>query len=140
MTKAKPTKHAPARKPGTTTKVKPPGKPKAARPRKPRVRRAAKKPELMRRKLVWRGVLIAIQYEPERCGYLAHLELRVVAPKGVPLPVTERGYRSHYVSVPLVKAEGGPVAYVRDWLDRTAGSKPYLIALDRWRQLDLFGP
>ncbi|MEA3043132.1 MAG: hypothetical protein QOH47_970 [Sphingomonadales bacterium] len=134
MTKS--TKRAAERKPAKAPASKAAAKvrnPRAAKPRK-----AKPKPEIIRRKLVWRGVLIAIQYAPEGCGFSARLELRVTAPEGVPIPVTESGYRSHHVYPFQVKSVGGPVAYVRKWLDQEARSLAYRRALDRWRQLDLF--
>lgn len=73
-----------------------------------------------------------------RFGHHAHLELRVIAPEGAPIPVTETGYLSHHVYPVFVKSAGGPVAYVRKWLDREARNPSYYRALDRWRQLDLF--
>ncbi len=135
----KPTKRAPARNPAKPA----PSKPRAAKARRPKATKPQKvkgvrKPEIVRRKLVWRGVLVAIRYEPNPGGYFDHLELRVVGPQGAPIPVTETGYRSAYPYPNLVKAAGGPVAYVRKWLDQEARSPAYRRALDRWRQLDLF--
>jgi hypothetical protein len=83
-------------------------------------------------------VSIAMQYEPAGSGFYAHLELRVIAPEGVPIPVTETGYRSHFVYPALIGYAGGPVGYLRRWLDQEAGSPAYRRALDRWRQLELF--
>ncbi len=115
-----------------------PAKPKGKARAKPRAKAKAK-PETIRRKLVWRGVLLAIHYQPKSYGLLAHLELRVIAPEGAPIPVTDTGYRSHFLYPFWVREAGGPVAYVRQWLDGESRSPAYRRALDRWRQLDLFG-
>lgn len=136
MTKSKPTKPAPARKPakgGGRERADAKAAKASARPRK-----AAKKPKIVRRKLVWRGVSIAIHYKPAGRDLFAYLEMRVLAPEGIPIPVTETGYRSHYVYPALIGYAGGPVPYLRDWLDREADSPAYRRALDRWRQLELF--
>lgn len=137
MTKTNPTKPAPVRrraKPTTTDNAGRPAKPRAAKSSRPK----ARKPDIIRRKLVWREALIAIQYKPGDAFGYAHLELRVVAPKDMPIPATNTGYRSDYVYPILVRNAGGVVGYVRRWLDREAGNKAYLRALDEWRQLDLF--
>ena len=100
MTKLKPSKPAPARKPvkpiarGRTKSTK-------VKPRKP-------KSKAIKGRLVWRGVQIAVRYEPESCCDFSHLELRVAMPDAMPLPVTDTGYRSHYVHRTLVKSAGGP--------------------------------
>jgi hypothetical protein len=135
--KEKPPKSAAKREPAKAGKAK---AQKANPPKvKPRTRKARPaKPEIVRRKLVWRGVLIGIQYEPGGFAYYAHLELRVIAPVGAPIPVTNTGYRSHHLHPKPVKSAGGPVAYVRKWLDHESRSPAYRRALDRWRQLDLF--
>ena len=50
------------------------------------------------------------------------------APSGAVLPITETGYRSHFLAATEVIAAGGPVRYVLAWLDREgeldAGSGP----------------
>jgi hypothetical protein len=131
----KPTKTAAApRAPKSGKPAKKPGTPRAAKAPRPK----GKKPEIIRRKLVWREALIAIQYKSGDTFGFAHLEVRAIAPTGIPLPVTETGYRSHYVYPLSVRNAGGVVSYVRRWLDSEATTKTYLRALERWRQLDLF--
>jgi hypothetical protein len=68
----------------------------------------------------------------------SHIELRVVKPKGRPVPITNTGYLSHFLDETDLKAAGGAVAFFREWLDREADSKAYRKALARWQQLDLF--
>ena len=68
----------------------------------------------------------------------SHLEIEVKSPEGAPLPVTETGYRSHFLSPGLVEEAGGPIAYVGVWLEEEAKSAAWLRAEARWRQLDLF--
>lgn len=46
---------------------------------------------------------------------IEHIELR--SENGLALPVTETGYRSHFIPIGAVAQEGGPVAYVTGWLD-----------------------
>lgn len=52
-----------------------------------------------------------------------HIEIESVRPKRAALPMTETGYRSHFMpALELINA-GGPVTFVRAWLDRDAASK-----------------
>lgn len=89
--------------------------------------------------LVWEGVTLLISYKPRWLQTTtAHLEINVVQPEGAPLPVTDTGYRSHFLPYGIVEEAGGPVVYVQAWLDREARSAEYRRALERWRQLDLF--
>jgi hypothetical protein len=90
--------------------------------------------------LEWQGVTIEIGYEAEwlGCDCTAHLELRVRHPEGAPLPVTETGYRSHFLPREAVEDAGGPAAYVTAWLDEDAKSKSWRAGEFARRQLPLF--
>lgn len=68
--------------------------------------------------ITWRGVEIGITYTPEKFGMVDHIELRTE--NKVALPVTETGYRSHFVNVGAVEHHGGAVAFVIAWLDHKA--------------------
>lgn len=90
-------------------------------------------------KFTWQGIEMSATHS---LNYISagwsHIELRVVKPKGRPVPITDTGYLSHFIDEADLKAAGGPVAFFRAWLDREAGSKVYRKALARWQQLDLF--
>lgn len=93
--------------------------------------------------LVWEGVTLSISYEPSWLGMSedygpAHLEIHVVEPERAPLPITETGYRSHFLARALVEEAGGPVAYVRQWLDEAAQDREWKLAQGRRAQLSLF--
>ena len=85
----------------------------------------------------WNGYLIEVAYQPdwlnmarhvgERC---AHLEVRCVKPAKAPLPITETGYRSHFTSPDCVEEHGGPVSFVKIWLDSESQSA-------KWKELEL---
>ena len=127
--------------PKSATKSKPRAKPargKAATSKQRNARPAKPKRRVTKHKLIWRGVTIAVSYEPESFASHAHLELRVLAPEGIPIPVTETGYRSHFLPRGHVEDAGGPVAYVQQWLERELGNPTYKRALARWRQMELF--
>ena len=59
--------------------------------------------------IIWRSIPIEITYTPE---------LRTE--DKTPLPVTETGYRSHFMNKGAVAHNGGAVAFVTAWLDHKA--------------------
>lgn len=81
--------------------------------------------------IIWRGVRIEITSTPDVFGMADHIELR--AEGRAPLPVTETGYRSHFMAKGTVADHGGAVGFVVTWLDHEA-------ACQSWRgaQLSLF--
>jgi hypothetical protein len=90
-------------------------------------------------KLVWRDVTCRVKHTP---NYLSkgwsHIEIIVVSPKKAPLPITETGYRSHFLDENLLKKAGGPATFFLDWIEREAATKAWAKAEFKWRQGDLF--
>ena len=72
--------------------------------------------------------MIELTYEPDLLNMggmppsyaTAHLTVRSINPEKAQLPFTETGYRSHFTSPGVVADAGGPVAFARTSLDRTA--------------------
>ena len=69
-------------------------------------------------KITWRGIALTITFTPDWLNVADHLEIETEA--RVPLPVTETGYRSHFMPVGSIAAYGGPVAFATGWLDHEA--------------------
>lgn len=95
--------------------------------------------------LHWRGVDIEITFErhwlgidPSRFGATAHLTMTAKTPDRARLPITETGYRSHFLAAEGTDAAGGPVAYVEAWLDHMARSREWTAYEQASRQLSLF--
>ncbi|MEI4195898.1 hypothetical protein [Roseovarius sp. E0-M6] len=90
----------------------------------------------------WEGIALSVRWTPQWLGIdidgqqVAHLEL--ISDERVPLSMTETGYRSHFTSRELVETEGGPVAFVKKWLDVEAMSDEWKAHEDAARQLSLF--
>lgn len=90
----------------------------------------------------WEGIALTVRWTPEWLNTkigghrIAHLE--VISDGHVPLPITATGYRSHFTSRELVETEGGPVAYVRKWLDCEAMSDEWKAHEAAARQFSLF--
>jgi len=59
-------------------------------------------------------------------------------PKNAPLPITETGYRSHFLSHDELECAGGAIRFFLDWIEREAASKQWTRAEFKWRQGDLF--
>lgn len=95
--------------------------------------------------LHWRGVDIEITFERDWLSIArehdlatAHLTVTAIQPKRAPLPITETGYRSHFLHFEEVDQAGGPTAYVETWLNDMARSREWLAYETVSRQLSLF--
>jgi len=97
-------------------------------------------PGVYAHRIDWDGITVEITYEPDwmRSIGIAQLQVQSVAPERAPLPFTETGYRSRFTSPDNVLAMGGPVSYVRSWLDDAAASPQWQAQRMAARQLSLF--
>ena len=94
----------------------------------------------------WQGITLSVTYEPDWLGRgergavhaTAHLTITAIAPERARLPVTETGYRSHFLAQGEVEAADGPEAYVREWLDFMAQSREWKRYEQESRQYTLF--
>ena len=68
-----------------------------------------------------------------------HIEIESIAPKKAPLPMTETGYRSHFMPALELMNAGGPVTFVTAWLEQEAKGKAWTKAVTAKAQGDLFG-
>tara|TARA_R110002020_G_scaffold219395_5_gene427303 strand:+ start:1466 stop:1771 length:306 start_codon:yes stop_codon:yes gene_type:complete len=89
----------------------------------------------------WEGIAVLVKWCPRYFGVkdiyqIAHLEIH--AANKTPLPITETGYKSHFIDKETVEALGGPVAYARTWLDEAAASPEWKARAQASRQLSLF--
>ncbi len=89
--------------------------------------------------LVWHGIAITVRHCPSWLSSTAgvkvqHIELH--SENRVPLPVTETGYRSHFMcgEEPMAEYGNDPVSFVAAWLDHEAKAKKWSAE----RQLSLF--
>ena len=94
--------------------------------------------------MTWCDRAIVVLYEPSWSGVMsdaygcdmAHLQVKAVDRD--PLPFTETGYRSEFKPVDWITDAGGPVEYVRKWLEDDAKDKAWIEHVDLSRQIDLF--
>lgn len=93
----------------------------------------------------WQGIALSVSYAPSYLGLggtsgyaVAHLQVWAVKPERAALPITETGYRSHFLHPSFVEEAGGPVTYVLAWLDAEAQTPAWRQRAVRARQLSLF--
>jgi hypothetical protein len=92
----------------------------------------------------WQGYRIQVAYQPNWLGgashlAVAHFDITTIEPPRAPLPITETGYRSHFLHPDEVAAHGGPEAFVKAWLDAKAQHVGWKTVHAANQQLDLFG-
>lgn len=68
--------------------------------------------------ITWHGIALTITFTPNWLKLADHIEIETDG--GTPLPVTETGYRSHFIPTGTVESYGGAVAFVTSWLDAEA--------------------
>ena len=83
----------------------------------------------------WRSIVIELRLTPNWMNGLAHhLELRA----SEPLPITETGYRSHFLATSDSADLDEVIAFILSWLDDAAEDKSWQDCQERRRQGDLF--
>lgn len=132
---------AEAREKAAAELARPPGEPRVGA--RDRVGGAA--PTKSRYAIDWRDpvmaktVRIKITHSRDYLGQgQDHIEVESIAPAKAPLPITETGYRSHFISPLELINDGGPVTFVIAWLDREAKGKDWQKKIAARQQGDLF--
>ena len=121
--------------------ARPPGRPKAG----PREAIGGVSPNKARFEFDWRdpvtgtNVRVRITHSRDYLGQSQdHIEVESVVPKKAPLPITDTGYRSHFLSPLELINDGGPVTFVTAWIDREAMGKTWQKRHTARQQGDLF--
>ena len=85
--------------------------------------------------LEWQMRRVVVSYQANwlNSGHW-HIELRC----DERLPVTETGYRSHFLPDPGFRTKSDVAAFVLEWLDHTADTDVWRKYLEDSRQLSLF--
>ncbi|MDO9223587.1 MAG: hypothetical protein Q7U20_07735 [Caulobacter sp.] len=88
----------------------------------------------------WQGIALSVTFEARwlnsESANIAHLQVKSVG--RIPLPITETGYRSHFLPADEVAAAGGAVAYVLAWLNHAATAPEWRARPEAMGQLSLF--
>ncbi|MCP1551679.1 MULTISPECIES: hypothetical protein [Methylorubrum] len=76
----------------------------------------------------WHGMTVEIRHVAGWGAGYDHLEIRSIKPERAKLPITETGYRSHFIPAGDLEEQGGAVAFVTDWLDHESRSEAWKAA------------
>ena len=88
--------------------------------------------------LDWQGLSLSLEFERDWLGDVGMSHISVYSPNNQPLPITDTGYRSIFVSTVILDEWGGPLPYVLAMLDAEAASPAWIAAKAKRRQLTLF--
>ncbi|WP_417625251.1 hypothetical protein [Paremcibacter congregatus] len=95
--------------------------------------------------LHWHDYKLEIRFEPNffnmtRLGLksLAHIEVRTLEPVKAALPITETGYRSHFITLEDMQPYEDVLAFVTAWLKHAAESAEWKEQAQNSRQMSLF--
>lgn len=89
--------------------------------------------------LLWQGIKIEVSYTPDWGLDVSHLEVRSLSPARAKLPITETGYRSHFIpNGTLESSDLTACEWVRAELDRAATQTAWLDHAAQSRQGELF--
>ncbi len=73
----------------------------------------------MTMQIVWRGIEIEVRTEANWLGNdITHIEVQTT-PR-TPLPITETGYRSHFIDPQVLAEYDGVDDFVHQWLEEAA--------------------
>ena len=94
--------------------------------------------------IIWNTIAIDVIYDNdwskahrEIMGFsMAQLEIK--SADKVQLPITETGYRFHFIAATEIEEYGGAERYVWDWLEEKSKSKAWKDYVNRSKQLSLF--
>jgi hypothetical protein len=89
----------------------------------------------MEQEFTWQGIAISLKHVANwlNTGH-DHIELRA----SERLPVTETGYRSHFIRPEELALFDSPLDFVQQWLDTMAQEKAWQTYLKDSQQLSLF--
>jgi hypothetical protein len=87
----------------------------------------------------WQGMAITVCHVANWSGTgFDHIEVVSKKPERAPLPITETGYRSHFLHGEDLAAYGGAVEFVTRWLDHEAKGAAWREYQRNSAQLSLF--
>ncbi|MDJ0641980.1 MAG: hypothetical protein QNJ15_04105 [Erythrobacter sp.] len=101
------------------------------------------KDDYTRNEMTWDGITIEIGWAPEYFSIgdgktMGHLEIRSIDPEREPLPVTDTGYRSHWMTPEEMDQYGGPLNFVEAWIGHEAQTQSWIDGKLKRAQLELF--
>ena len=89
-------------------------------------------------RVTWRGIALEIRHCRNWCAIVGMDHIEVESAHRVALPITETGYRSHFIVPERIDEFGEAVGYVLAWLDHESRSREWRRREADARQLSLF--
>jgi hypothetical protein len=86
--------------------------------------------------IIWHSIELTIEHTPNWAAGMDHIAVTTAG--RVALPITETGYRSHFLPPEQIAEYGDAISYVLAWLDHEAESKAWKTHEAKTRQLELF--
>ena len=88
--------------------------------------------------ITWQGIDIEIHYCPSWSSYAETAHFKIRRQGDGPLPISDTGYRSHFINRDQLKSYNDPCQFMMAWLDHEAQSKSWQSYLADYNQLKLF--
>jgi len=89
--------------------------------------------------ITWQGIEIEVTHESEKWGSIDHIVIRSVNPKNARIPVTETGYRSHFLPIGSLEEQGITAKeLVLIWLEEESQTTKWKQYVEASRQGSLF--
>lgn len=86
--------------------------------------------------ITWHAIELTVEHTPNWAADFDHIQ--VASKDRVALPITETGYKSHFLPSDQITDYGDAVDYVLAWLDYESKSKSWKNAEAKTVQLSLF--
>ncbi len=89
-------------------------------------------PGVFVQRIDWRGITLEVSYDPSWLRFdaaamnVAHIQVSAISPARASLPISETGFKSQFLDPDDIQAHGGPVAFVRSWLDHEAAAPGWI--------------
>ncbi len=84
----------------------------------------------------WRSITLTVRHVIDWGAGFDHIE--ITSEDRMPFPISETGYRSHFLPTDAVHPYGTAQAYVEAWLDEAAGADWWNAKARESTQLSLF--
>ncbi|GAA6176738.1 hypothetical protein [Sulfitobacter pacificus] len=88
--------------------------------------------------IIWRGIVLTIRYAPNWCATVGMGHIEVISDARQVSPITQTGYKSHFIHAEQVSQFGSAAQYVVAWLEQEAKAESWKRHEAEARQLSLF--
>lgn len=86
--------------------------------------------------ITWQGLRLSVRHQADWAAGFDHIE--ITSERRLPFPISETGYRSHFVQGEYLKHYADAESYVREWLAEAEQSPAWQRIAETCRQPSLF--